>query len=161
MTLQTPLSIVAMMVAMLILHVVMQFSVRAKQVAVHTEVQSIATGVAHDVFSEIGLHPFDAATAGSEVTDRSALTPEGQFNSEGKTYETASDVDDFHNVAYTYKKEEGFDFDFTLNITVRYVDEDNPSVDAGSQTFAKMVKVRIENPNLPAPLELEILYTYP
>ena len=161
MSLQTPLAIVAMMVAMLILYLAMRTSVSSKQVAIHNEVQAIATGVAHDVFSEIGLHPFDAATAGGPVTDRSALTPESQFNDEGKTFDTAADIDDFHNVVFVHQEEEGFDFGFDVSITVRYVEEDNPSADAGSQTFAKMVTLYIENTNMRTPVVLENLYTYP
>ena len=161
MSLQTPMAVIALMLTMLIMLIVIRANVSAKQVAVHTEVQSIATGVAHDIFSEIGLHPFDAATVGAEVTDRSALTPEGDFNSGGKTYETAADVDDFHNLAFTYDRAEGFEFDFDVDIAVRYVDEDNPDVDATSQTFAKMVQVRIASPHMSNPVILENLYTYP
>ncbi len=154
---QTIMGLLGLMIAMLLSLNVQRASLTAKAQVIDNEMETIASGVALEVLDYVGSKPFDAATALAEVEDESELT--ALPFSTGMSYEEADDIDDFHQIqTYTFPE---FDFDFEIDITVEYVDENDPEVVATSQTFAKKVTVTINNEYLESPVQLSQIYTYP
>jgi hypothetical protein len=156
---QTLLAFIALMVVMLLTinqqRALMQLNAgRSDQ-----EVQSLAVSAGQDVLDFIGAKPFDAATILGTVTDASELTA-SPFAS-GGDYETAQDIDDFHQIdPYTYVSEVE-DISYTLNIEVHYVEDDDPSTQSSVQTFSKEVVITLSNPDMLNDIQLSRVYTYP
>ena len=107
--------------------------------------ETIASGVALEVLDSVGSKHFDAATALGEVDNESERTTLPFSTS--MSYEEADDIDDFHQIE-THSLP-AFEFDF--DISVAYVDENDPEVIAASKTFAKKITVTINHGNLRTP----------
>ena len=112
------------------------------------EVVTQASGVATATLEVIGMRPFDSKTDTTKVstfpavTSQYQLTPEADFG--GCVYfNLCEDIDDYDGMVI---KREYDGFEYTVTITVRYVDPLNPTIYTGSQTFAKEILVEITNP---------------
>lgn len=151
------MGLVALMTAMLISLNVQRASLSAQTKVIENEMETIAGGIALETLDFVGSKPFDAATAGGTVQEASELTP-APFTT-NKLYTEAGDIDDFHEMQ-THTLQE-FDFDFSVDMTVEYVDENNPDLPSATQTFAKKVTVTINNPFLRNPVQIAHVYTYP
>ncbi len=155
---QTMIGLLALMASMLISLNVQRASLSAQLDVIHSEMETIAGGVALDVLEHVGLKAFDEETKdGNTVESPEDLTP--LPFSTGKHYEDADDLDDF-NEMQTYVITE-FDFDFEVDIRVEYVDEDDPEQVSTTQTFVKKVTVTVGNANLPQPVQIAYVYAYP
>ena len=151
------MGLLGLMITMLLSFNVQRASVTAKVQVINNEMETIASGVALEVLDYVGSKPFDTATALGPVENASELTPL-PFSS-GLAFEEADDLDDFHHIELHTLPE--FDFDFTVDLTVEYVEENDPAVIATTQTFAKKVTVTITNAYLQTPVTLSQVYTYP
>jgi len=154
---QTMMGLLALMTAMLLSLNVNRTSLSAKVQVIDNEMETIAGGVALEVLDYVGTKSFDAATATAEVEDPQDLT--ALPFATGMSYTQADDIDDFHQIQ-THSLPE-FEFDFEIDISVEYVDENVPEVTATSPTFAKKVTVTVSNEFLQAPVHLSQVYTYP
>jgi hypothetical protein len=74
------------------------------------------------------------------------LTPAAEFGGCADFY-ACQDLDDFHEIDPPIEGERG-GIEYTANIEVKYVDLENPSTDAGTQTFAKEVIVTVESESI-------------
>jgi hypothetical protein len=113
------------------------------------------SGVAYDVLEDIersGI-AFDQRTDESRyakpiqfplVKRASDLTPEAQFGG-CQDYSVCKDVDDFHGMQLVRQTQ---DFQFVVDLSVRYVDEGNPTELAGTQTFAKRISATVTHPSI-------------
>lgn len=156
---QTLLAFIALMVVMLLTINQQQALMQLNSGRSDQEIQSLAVSVGQDVLDFIGAKPFDAATIAGTVTDASALTP-SPFTT-GGDYETAQDIDDFHQIdPYTYVSEVQ-DIAYTLNIEVHYVEDEDPSTESSVQTFSKEVVITLSNPDMLNDIQLSRVYTYP
>jgi len=131
------------------------------------EVSTQASGVAVDVIEYISRMPFDVNTDTSKVfvwppvTTANGLTAEGDFGGCGN-FIACESVEQFDGVSFTRKRD---GFQFNVSIDVRYVDEDNPTLATGYQTFAKEVTVNVANPHMtiggnPVTLQMRRVITY-
>lgn len=114
------------------------------------EMTTQLVGVGIDVIEHIGRQPFDSQTDSNKVatvppvTNAAQLTPKGSFG--GCTdYNACEDVDDFDGLTIT-RDVGGLDFDVVIEIN--YVDENNPDVQPGFNTFAKEIRLSISSPHL-------------
>lgn len=155
---QTMIGLFALMTAMLISLNVQRASLSAKLDVIDNEMETLAGGVALEVLDVIGSKAFDEATKdGQTVTDPDDLTP-SPFTP-GQAYDAADDLDDFHHMQTLTLNE--FDFDFSVDVEVFYVDEDDPEQPASSQTFAKRVEITVDNENLRNAVRLSHVFAYP
>jgi hypothetical protein len=116
------------------------------------EVATQVTGVGVDILEAIGRMPFDEKTDTTKVftfpavTNPNQLTPQGSSEWGNKaSFAACDDIDDFHGLTVV----RNFDgFNYTVTITVRYVNLDTPEIAPGGQTYAKEVLLNISNPSL-------------
>ncbi len=164
---QTLYALLAMALVALLSLTVASSSRRSSQRMAVSEVSTQASGVAIDVIEQIARAPFDVATDTSKVSvwppvsSAAGLTAEADFG--GCAYfNTCESVEEFDGVTFDYTRD---GFTYGVSIVVRYVDEDNPNYQTGSQTFAKQVTVDIASPHLqigaaPAVLRMQRVITY-
>lgn len=119
------------------------------------EVETQLAGVAYDVLENIERRgvAFDEATDESQfpkpikfpvVNDASELTPASDFGG-CSDYSLCNDVDDFHGLTIT-RYTQGTQYEITLS--VRYVDENDPTVQSPGQSFVKEISVMVTNPSV-------------
>ena len=136
-----------------------RITIRSQVQMVNSEVMHLATSAGLDILNTISAKEFDAHTAGGLVTDPLSLTAL-PFTT-GGTFESANDIDDYHGIqAYTYTTDLG-NIDFDVDIIVRYVEDDDMTQTATTQTFAKEVVVTLQHDHLFSPIELSEVFTYP
>jgi len=115
------------------------------------EILTQVSGVANEIIEDIGTRAFDNRTRedlyADAPTSETELTASGNFGGVALANcdTSCKDIDDFHGLTFT-RNRDGIDFD--VSITVRYVDPDNPDVEAFTQTYAKEVILTITNPNI-------------
>ncbi len=168
--------------AMLAMLLVMFFSLNLMRAAQSTQQRQIInetgtqlTGVAADVFEYLASRAYDAATDTARVhvyppvTTPLALTIEDGAGWGGCTpyasmYNPGAclDLDDYDGATMT-RDYEGLEYD--VEITVRYVQRNNPDQPSATQTYAKEVHLEITNPHLllgdnPVTAEMTRVYTY-
>jgi len=133
------------------------------------EMATQASGVGVDVLEAIGRLPFDSKTDTTKVftfptvTSADELTGEGSFGG-CASFADCEDIDDFDGLTVTRTLD---DFEYDVEIQVRYVSEDSPDVYSGGNTFAKEVRVQITNPYIffgdpsnPLTIEMRRVFTY-
>lgn len=113
------------------------------------------TGVAYDVLEDIERQgiAFDKRTDESRyskpimyplVRSSSDLTPVTEFG--GCTdFNACKDLDDFDGLEIT-RTTQGFEY--VINLSVRYVNEEVPTEESLSQTFAKRVSATVAHPSI-------------
>ena len=111
------------------------------------EITTQMSGVGVDVLEAIGREPFDSETDTTKVSTFPAVTSPAQLTDEGSfggcaSFSACEDVDDFDDLTFTRQLD---GFSYVIEIQVRYVDEDQPDVYAGTQTYAKEVRALITN----------------
>lgn len=156
---QTLLALVALMVAMQISLLQQRSILTARLDMVDTEYETVATGAGLDILDYIASKPFDEATDGRVVTNVAELTPLPFAT--GGTYEAAEDIDDFNGIVPFVYNTDFPNVPFTIAIEVRYVEENDLSQVATSQTFAKEVLVTLTNPYMERPVTLSRVFSYP
>ena len=115
----------------------------------------------------ISRMPFDVNTDTSKVhvwppvTTANGLTAENNFGG-CASFSTCESIEEFDGVSFN-RERDGFRFGVSIN--VRYVDEDDPTIVTGSQTFAKEVTVSVTNPHMslggnPVTLQMRRVITY-
>ncbi len=121
-----------------------------------TEILSQMSGVAEDIIDDVGRRalPFDSKVDPDSVIvpelgypivlSATQITPEAQFGG-CFVYDLCGDLDDFHGLVVT-RTAGGLDYEATIE--VRYVDENDPMVETGIQTFAKKVTVTVTQGSL-------------
>lgn len=127
-----------------------QSAIRGTLSAVNSEMEVMANAVAAEAMQYIASKPFDAKTADKTVTENNAntaqLTPVASFGFDG-LYADANDLDDFHamkpdTVWFATSDTQGFNF--TVNASVRYVDD--LGMTSMTQTWIKEVTVTVNGP---------------
>ena len=119
-----------------------------------------ATSLAEAVFQDIQTKSFDEETISQTITDRSLLTPSSSLGHESgennpKHYD---DIDDYND--YEITNTTNLMGDFTVSVSVNYVDEDDLSTESSSPTFLKRVTITVDNSNLPSTLTFEHIVSY-
>jgi len=141
-------SLIAILLVALLSMTVQRTAHRLNSQIYINEVVTQASGVGTATLEAIALRPFDSKTDTMKVatipavTSAAQLTPEAEFGG-CIIFNTCEDIDDFSGMTIT-REYDGFEF--TVVITVRYVDALNPDVYTSSQTYAKEVLVEITNP---------------
>ncbi len=133
------------------------------------EAATHATAVGVDILEAAGGLAFDAQTDTLRVFNFPAVSDADELTSEidfgGATMlSDALDLDDLDGV--TIDRTLG-EFRYTVTLDVRYVDEYAPDVYTGYQTFAKELRLEIENEHLfvgnrsnPLTIEMSRVFTY-
>lgn len=156
---QTLLAVLAIMVAAQVSLNQYETISHARVQMINNEVETLATSAALDMLSEIGTKPFDEATVSETVDDEDDLEPL-PFSS-GGTWAGASDIDDYHEIqTYTYTSDLD-EISYTVDIVVQYVDDEDVSQVANSQTFAKEVILTLQNEYMTNPVSISQVFTYP
>jgi len=121
-----------------------------------SEILTQVGAVAGEMFEEIGRRAFDYRTR-DDLFESPPTAPTDLTSSRGfggipleLCEDQCLDIDDFHRL--TFVREAG-GFEFTVRVTVRYVDADNPERWLRGQSFAKEVVLTITNPNIHLPNE--------
>lgn len=161
--------ILAMSLVALLSLTVMQASRSTENRIIVNEVATQATGAGVDVLEAIGRLPFDSKTDTMKVftfptvTGPNELTAEADFGG-CVSFATCEDIDDFHGLTFVRTLD---GFDFTVDVSVRYVVETSPDQYSGTQTFAKEVRLEITNPYIyfgspsnPLTIELRRVFSY-
>ena len=118
------------------------------------EILTQVSGVANEIIEDIGTRAFDNRTRedlyNEAPTSASELTASGDFGgvvlaNYANCDSSCLDIDDYHGLTFVRNRD---GIDFVVAISVRYVDPDNPEVEAFTQTYAKEVILTITNPNI-------------
>lgn len=137
-----------------VLSVSMQSSSNMGEQSVYrNEVLTQLVTIGRDIVDEIGRRdlPFDRQVNPDSLPTPSyypyvheawQLTPSASFGG-CSNFNACQDLDDFHEIDPPITGERN-GLEYTANIQVRYVDENNPSGPAGAQTFAKELIVTVE-----------------
>ena len=115
----------------------------------------------------VGAQPFDARTDTLLYPDPPSgpheLTAESYFGGECDPYLNCLDIDDFHGKTIVIQRGTSY----SVTVDVKYVNELDPTILAGTQTFAKLVTLTIENTYIRDPVEdrplamnISRVYTY-
>ncbi len=120
----------------------------------------VADGLAQSIIEEIQTKAFDEKTIHVPVWTTTSLTPPASLGKDnGENINTQfDDIDDYKNYTATFNIERvGV---FNINVAVCYVDQMNPDVLSGSQTYSKLVTVNITNESLPDTLRFKHVISY-
>lgn len=167
---QTLYSLAAMALAMLLAINLYRGVTGTQQSMIVNEVATQLSGVGVDVLEHIGSFPFDSAVDTAKVatfppiTSVTDLTDDANFGNGCVQVENCEDIDDFDGKTI-YRIEN--QMPYTIQVSVQYVEETDPSTASAVQTFAKEVTVSITNPNLtigslntPFVVEMKRVFTY-
>lgn len=119
-----------------------------------------ATAMAEAMFEDIQTKSFDEQTVSTVITDRTLLTSSNSLGAEsGEIFITQfDDVDDYDQ--YTITDTINVMGDFSVNVTVSYIDGDDFDQTSANPTFLKQVTVTINNISLPSTLIFERFISY-
>jgi len=119
-----------------------------------------ATAIAEAMIEDIQTKAFDEQTVSTVVTDGNLLTSSYSLGAEsGEIFITQfDDVDDYDKYAITDTV--NVMGDFSVNVTVNYIVEDDLDQTSANPTFLKRVTVTINNSNLPSTLIFERIISY-
>jgi hypothetical protein len=127
----------------------------------------VAMALAQRILAEASVRAFDVVCLSLPPVNPSQLTPVGSLGpAMGESYPNFNDLDDFNNLALVDST--AFpSVPFNIAASVDYVRPDNPSVVAGSQTFAKRLRITVTSPflvnpanNQPVQIQLEQVFAY-
>ena len=119
-----------------------------------------ATALSQSLLEEIQTRAYDDHTVANHVesvddlTTYSSLGPETGENSLTKY----DDIDDFNGYQDTRKMERLNEFNF--KVTVHYVSLDNPDVALADESFAKKIKISVDNPYLLNTISISKIVSY-
>ncbi len=147
---QTLMAFLAVMLVMLFSLNHQQARLQSNKEVVSSELEIGASAVASEVLHFIGTKPFDARTADGSVTppfpDVNLLTSAEHFG-HGRLFDACEDIDDFNEIdplTQFFEIRDGDGFDFTINITVRYIDSSGN--ETSSPTWIKEVTLFVSGP---------------
>lgn len=134
------------------------------------EISSHVTGMADELFDEISGLSYDSATLSDQnLVTRDVLSDEETFGTENcepeNNFSGCWVMNDLHGA--TMEHTVG-GITYHMEISLRYVDESDPTQDSSTPTFSKMAEIRISSPDLyigsssnPLTVVLDRLYNYP
>ncbi len=160
-------AVIAVLIAGMLNYFVLVGSKAVEGRQYQNEILTQVSGVAHEVLDQIGARPFDARTDTLLYPDPPSgpqeLTAESYFGGECDPYLNCLDIDDFHGKTMVIQRGTSY----SVTVDVKYVDELDPTMLAGTQTFAKLVTLTIENTYIRDPVEdkpwainISRVYTY-
>ena len=119
-----------------------------------------ASGLAQSIFDEIQMKAFDEATINAPVSAVNALTTVQKLGPEtGEINNTDfDDIDDYNNYSTVITLDRMGDF--SINVSVSYVNTLNPNVKSVTQTFSKHFEVKLMNFNLLDTLKFDQIISY-
>jgi hypothetical protein len=119
-----------------------------------------ASGLAQSIFDEIQMKAFDEKTVNQAVSSTDSLTTANNLGPEtGEIFNTDfDDVDDYNNRNTTVTLDRMGDF--SIKVSISYVNNLNPQVKSGTPTFAKHIQVQLVNYNLPDTLKFDHIISY-
>ena len=161
---QTLLAFLAMILVTAFSLVYQRSMIDSRKQMIQDEMETLASGVALELFEYIGSRDFDAQTANGTVTpenpDPALLTPL-PFSGVA-TFEEAQDIDDFHGLSFTRTfRVDDVTFDFDVTVEVYYVDPQEPEEAMSTPTLAKKVVLTLTNKHMIRPLTISRVFTYP
>ncbi|SRR5690606_10858471 len=126
---------------------------------ISAEYISIATTVAQDMLEEVSNKNFDEATLNNADYDASLITAPASLGPEtGESLTTYDDVDDYNSYTRTVSTLRGGDF--SVKVTVNYVDDDDYENDLSVKSRTKKIDVAVYNPYLPDTLHFNYFKSY-
>ncbi|MCC5926651.1 MAG: hypothetical protein JJU41_08830 [Bacteroidetes bacterium] len=143
--------------------------VRNTTMYVEAQVEYNAIAVGQSIIDEARTKAFDAASVGSgnrignpdvllPAQIPSAFTAPADLGPEaGEIYPNFNDFDDFNGLTLT--RNNGFG-DFEISVSVFYVTEVNPRINAGARTSMKRMEVTISHDNLSNDVTLSYIKSY-
>jgi hypothetical protein len=166
---QTLYALAVMALAMLLAINIYRGTNGTQQSMIVNEVATLLTGVGVDVLEHIGSYPYDSKVDTNKVAtvppinNVGELTQDGDFGLGCAVVANCEDIDDFHGKTIYQLKNQ---IQYTVQVEVHYVDEDDPETQVVGPTFAKEVLLKISNPNLtlgngnPLVVEMRRVFTY-
>ena len=109
---------------------------------------------------EIQTRGFDENTLSGSVDDPDELSPVGSLGSDSgeNTLQQFDDIDDFNN--FTHIDSLSGNGNYTISISVYYVNTYLPDVVSSLRTFSKRVDISIDNPYLQGPITMSKIFSY-
>lgn len=120
----------------------------------------VANGLAQSIIEEIQTKAFDEKTIHNPVWNTNSLTSSGTLGKDfGESLNTQfDDVDDYKGYSTSINIDKVGTF--ALNVNIYYVQQMNPDVPSGTQTYSKLVRVSISNESLPDTLRFQQVISY-
>jgi hypothetical protein len=164
-----------LIVGALVLLITVQLSInstiiRAYEYTLDGEATIDAVSVGQAMIDEINTKSFDETTVAAPkffVTDLTQSGSLGRDGGETLTLDTGSvflsktlfdDIDDYNG--YTRKvKSPTMDY-YTVQDSIFYVTDNDPSIWSSTRTFYKRIEVKVTHPNLLFPVKVTSLYAY-
>ena len=119
----------------------------SKQLAFRNQMLTQVSGVANEILEDIGSTPFDDRTRPGNFpappNSAAELTQLSNFGGNCDPEATCDDIDDFHGKSFS--REPG-GIPFNVDVSVKYVSEDDPASVETAPTFAKEVTLTITTP---------------
>lgn len=116
-----------------------------------------AISLGDDMIEEIKARAFDEETL-DFPTERAALTDSSAFGPDaGETRPVFDDVDDFHD--FTRFITAPHAEDYYVSCIVEYVDEDDPDIVSGTQTYSKRATVTVTSPYMTEEVNVSFIFT--
>jgi hypothetical protein len=125
-----------------------------------TEIAHTAISVAQRFLEEAKSKKFDAQVGVLDpATFPGTFTPAGGLGHHptNESYPNFNDVDDYHNFSQAVTV---LSMDFQVEIEVFYVDETDLEQDAGTETFFKMMRVKVSSVWLSHTVTLKQVFSY-
>ncbi len=151
---QTLLSLGALAFIMVASYNLQRSNAATEKRIIENEVTVRLTGVGTEVLEYVGSRFFDAVMVPSharyddEIASEAELSPLALFGPSETScdYETCTAIEQFHGLDSLSFSRNGLIYD--ASISVRYVDEADPSATVATQTFAKEVAVTLTSRNM-------------
>lgn len=120
----------------------------------------VANGLAQSIIEEIQTKAFDEKTITKPVWNTASLTLSGSLGKDsGESLNTQfDDIDDYKGYSTSVNVDKVGEFDMIVD--VYYVQQLNPDVPSGTQTYSKLVKVNISNESLSDTLHFQQVISY-
>lgn len=120
----------------------------------------VANGLAQSLIEEIQTKAFDEKTISNPVWNTASLTSTGTLGKDsGENLNTQfDDIDDYDG--YTKSIDIDKVGEFEMSVDVFYVEQLNPDITSSTQTYSKMVKVKISNESLSDTLHFQQVISY-
>jgi|GEM_PF-3004225 len=134
------------------------------------EISSHVTGMADELFDHISGLSYDSATLSDQnLVTRDVLSDEETFGTENcqpeNNFSGCWVMNDLHGATIDHTVG---GITYQMEVSLRYVEENDPTVDSSTPSFSKMVEIRISSPDLyigsssnPLTVVLDRLYNYP
>lgn len=117
------------------------------------------TSVGQHVIDLISSKKFDEAAISEEITDVTAFTPAASLGPEyGENYNYFDDVDDYNNYSGVVATPRMGNC--SVNISVNYVNQEQPDIISQVQTCTKRIEAKVYNVILPDTLRLYYYSSY-